>query len=70
MQAEVDDVVGTAVVQPRMQLARLARQLQAVLVAEDLQRIEDEVQQLCSERGMSSRSTRSSATRRGVMTSL
>src|SRR5438067_1435456 len=43
VQAEADDLVGACVMQPRMQLTGLARQLTAVLIAEELERVVDEV---------------------------
>ena len=43
VQAQLDDLVGLAVVQPGVQLPRLPLDLARVVVAEQLQRLEDEV---------------------------
>ena len=43
VQAEADDFLGLAVVQARMQLAGLPPQFAAVVVAQELQRVVDEV---------------------------
>src|SRR6266446_4159385 len=43
VQPELDDIVGLAVVQPRVQLARRALDFPAVVVAQRLERLVDEV---------------------------